>query len=226
MSKRPVSTRDRGASPERVPGAYRLAVNLVLLAVIVVGVTKLRFESVEQPASSESVESIAVATAPPQPVYEISEGGVRVAHMDIDQLTRWCRSVSLPDPPEIPVAEAAVAEALLDAMQRAAKTRTAADYGAVGQICESLDCPRTALQYFALATENDPGDFRWHYYLGCLHQDAGARGAAIETFLRVVQRNADYALTHARLGQLYLEAGRLDDAEQHIVLYEALQPSA
>ncbi len=215
----------RQSSPEVVSGVGRLAVNLVLLVVVIAGVAYMVSWPVEQPARPESVESNAVATAPPDPVYEIDEGAVRVAHIDTTELTRWCRSVGLPDPPEIPVAEAAVAEALLTAMHRAAETRSTEDYGVVGQVCESLDCPRTAREYFALATKKDPGDFRWHYYLGCLHQDAGARDDAIEAFLRVLQRNADYAMTHARLGQLYLEADRLDDAQQSLLHYEALQPT-
>ncbi len=176
------------------------------------------------PGPRGSPEFGTAGVVPPQPQYVRTSSGVRVARIDVDRLSSWCKAVGLPNPPPIEQTDAAVADALIEALGRAARTRSPEAFGVVGQICESLECLRHAEEYFLRAVRDDPRDFRWLYHLGCVYQQAGQHQRAITVFSRALTLDAEYAVTHARLGQLYMDAGHLDDAEEHLRRYAALRP--
>jgi len=160
----------------------------------------------------------------PQTPYEMTSNGTNIARMDVERLTTWCRAWGLPDPPNIEVCEPTVVQALLDALQAAAASRSPEAFGRAGQVCESLDCHQAAEWYFHMAADGDPRDFRWPYYLGCIYQLTGRNDEAVRTFNKVINLNPDYALTYARLGQLYLEAGMTTEAQQQFNNYVAKNP--
>ena len=162
-------------------------------------------------------------TAPPSPTYTESADGVRIAHLDWEKLAQWCRRYGLPDPPMLPETEPAVAEALIGALGDVAKQPAAKTLGRMGMLSESLDCHDSSAEYFRRAAAGDGEDFRWPYYLGCVHQIMGRNQLAIESFVRVLDLNPSYAMTHGRLGQLYLEADRLDEAERRLHTYVNLK---
>ena len=161
---------------------------------------------------------------PPALGYEHDADGVRIAVIDSPALRDWCRQQGLPDPPGIERAEAVVAENLLAALGEAAASDDPAAFGRVGQICESLESHGAALGYFARAAEGDPTNFRWPYFSGCVHQVLGRNEEAIAAFDTALAIDPDYPVTHARLGQLYLEAGALDAAEEALRRYSTLRP--
>ena len=161
---------------------------------------------------------------PPAPGYTTDAEGVRIAHLDIDAITAWCRTRGLPDPPGVRQAEPVFAEELTSWLARAAEERSAEAYGRVGMISEGVEAHRAAEEYFRLATGADPHDHRWPYYLGCLCQVTGRDGEAREHLERARALRPGYPVTWARLGQLELEAGRLGSAEARFREYSRLQP--
>jgi tetratricopeptide (TPR) repeat protein len=161
---------------------------------------------------------------PPRPTVRVTEDGVRLARFDLDRLAAWCRDAGLPDPPGVPEAALEVAEGLLESLQEAAAGQSAEAYGRVGQIAEGLDSHAAALAYFRVAAEKNPSDFRWPYYIGCVHQETGRRNDAIAAFERALELSGTYPTTAARLGQLYLDAGRDDEAKHQFERYAAARP--
>lgn len=163
--------------------------------------------------------------APPPVTYRVGEGGARIAIFDVDGLRAWCAKESLPEPPGIPEAEAEFATAYLDALHAAARQRTAETFGLVGMICESIDSHGAARAYFDLAEEKDPADHRWPYYLACIDQITGETDAAAGRFRRVLELDAGYPTTYARLGQIELDRGNLDTADSLFAQYTERAPA-
>ncbi len=162
--------------------------------------------------------------APPRAAVRVTEDGVRIAVFDLEALTAWCRDVDLPDPPRLREAEPVVADGLREALHQAVIAPGPETYGRVGQIAEGLDAHEAAEAYFRLAEKEDPGDFRWSYYLGCVYQETGRRDDAIAEFERAAEKNSAYPTTAARLGQLYLDSGRPDDARPQFERYDSARP--
>jgi tetratricopeptide (TPR) repeat protein len=74
-------------------------------------------------------------------------------------------------------------------------------------ILESAEpCYRTAIR---LA----PADFRWPYYLGYLHEQAGRPAPAAEGYAAALALAPDIGVARLRLGQALLALGRLEEAE-------------
>ncbi len=164
------------------------------------------------------------ADPPPLAVTEVREGGVTVAVLDEVALTNWCRRHDLPDPPGVREVEPDFAAIFLQALESVAVERSAEAFGTVGMLCESMESHGVAEEYFARAEGEDPLDPRWPYYLGCLFQVTGRNDEARAALERSRERDAAYPMLHGRLGQLALEAGRLDEADAHFDEYERLRP--
>ena len=187
------------------------AVGVVLAAALGLGVVRY-------------VRQRAIPEPPPTPALRVSEEGVTTAVLDGEALTAWCRRQGLPDPPGLTSMDPEVADALLGALGRAAETGSPADLGRVGMIAESFDSHAAAEAYFRRAAELAPQDFRWVYYRGCVAQETGRSDAAIEHLERARALGPLYPLTYARLGQLYLDAGRLDEAAAMFARYTKDRP--
>jgi len=160
----------------------------------------------------------------PELRYETGPGQARVARIDVEQVTDWCMVQKLPPPPGVNSAEPAVAEALYEALTAAATQRSAESFGQVGRIAESLDAHRSAIEYFRLAGDEDGDDFRWPYYQGCAHQALGENQPAIEALERAGAIDTTYPTTFARLGQLYLDVERHDEARESFRRYMEMKP--
>lgn len=156
--------------------------------------------------------------------YEAGLDQARVAYIDVPGLTRWCEAQKLPPPPLVDSAEPVVAEALYRALTAAAKQRSAEAFGQMGRIAESIDSHRSAIEYFRLAGTTNSGDFRWPYYRGCAHQALGEGGLAIEALEQARAIDPTYPTTYARLGQLYFDDGRYEEARGRFRRYTELRP--
>lgn len=163
-------------------------------------------------------------TAAPKPTYTRSDDGVVIARLDTQRLTEWCRSYGLPDPPFLPETEPIVADTLVEALDEVVKNPGAGSFGRLGMIFESLDCHESAARHFRYAAMCDEADYRWPYYLGCIHQIMGANDEAVAKFRTVLQLNESYAMTHGRLAQLYLEGGQAGLARERLERYIQLKP--
>ncbi|MEM7248383.1 MAG: tetratricopeptide repeat protein [Acidobacteriota bacterium] len=161
---------------------------------------------------------------PPLATFEQGPAGEQRARLDPNALAAWARRQELPEPPQIDLVEPAVADVLLGALSDAAERRDGASYGLVGMACESLEAHRSAEAYFELAREAEPQDFRWVYYLACIHQVTGRDDSAHGLFLEALEIDASYPTTHARLAELELDAGRLGEAAQSFERYRQLVP--
>ena len=216
----------RGSLPAKSKSSLAGGWNLLLGLVIVAGGAFLILDSKVGWVETRHLTSATLPTytAPPSPTYTQSADGVRIAHLDSERLAQWCRRYGLPDPPVLPETEPAVAEALVGALSDVVQQPRAETLGHMGMLSESLDCHDSAAEYFRRAAAKDGADFRWPYYLGCIHQVMGRNQLATESFARVLALSPSYAMTHGRLGQLYLEADRLDEAEIHLRSYVDLKP--
>ncbi len=199
----------------------RLSVGLGLLVaaeIVFLGVT-------ETPREVSEV-ALPLAKLPPLPrvSIEIGRDGVEMARVDYESLVRWCKVARLPQPPELGLVEPSVAETLLSAMQDAAQDSHAEDFARLGMIYEHLARHDIAKHYFERAAERDPADFRWPYYVACIEQAAGRNEQAIGGFAKVLNLNESYPMTHGRLGQLYLEMSRWEEAAERFRRYVELAP--
>ncbi len=161
---------------------------------------------------------------PPKPIVATDDAGTRTARFDHGALIAWCRAVNLPELPDLGRIEPRIAEALQTALGKIARARSADNLGKLGQIYESLDCHEAAQAYFKLAERADPTAFRWPYYRACIHQLLGRNDLALATFSAAEPRQPEYAILHGRMGQLYLEAGDLPQAEARFGRYAQLNP--
>ncbi len=177
-----------------------------------------------QPAGENAKVPPVVTSDPPAPVYASNEEGVRRASVNAELLSAWCAAAGLPAPPVLDSAEPIVADTLIEALRNAARRPGAETFGRLGRISEHVKSHDSAIEYFKRAASADPGDFRWVYHLGCVFQITGQADEAIAAFEQVLDLNAAYEVTHARLGQLKLETNRDEEAAVHFRRYAELRP--
>lgn len=96
-------------------------------------------------------------------------------------------------------------------------------YGELGRFYLLYHLREAALACFAQASAQAPGDFRWSYYSGLLHQEDGNWERAAAALGRTLELEPAYAAARVRLGQVELERGRLEAAEE--AFREALDPA-
>lgn len=225
-----------GSGPTPRPGARKQStwVNLILAVLIVAGVGFLLLrryapdgQTPSDGASHESPSTTNTAIYRPPPIFieDRKPGGGATARIDEPGLRAWCRQYGLPDPPDFKAVEPEVARALRAALEGAVQAPGADSYGLLGKISASLDCHASAEWYFDRAITLDPADYRWPYYLGCIFHVTGRAQDAVTQFQQVLKLNPDYALTHARLGDLYLETADLDAARRSCLRYVELAES-
>jgi tetratricopeptide (TPR) repeat protein len=193
----------------------------LLIAVIVTSLAYLALGPVGPPDTIPPATgpSAPPASGPPAARYEQVADGARLAHLDLPALQRWCRDNDLPDPPALPTAEAAVADTLLEALERAARAPSAENLGHLGRVYASLDARAGAEACFARAAAADPDEFRWVYHQAIMVQETGRTAEAIPLLERAVTLDPDYPTTYGRLGHLCLELDRDAQAERHLLDY-------
>ncbi len=83
----------------------------------------------------------------------------------------------------------------------------AESFGRTGQLYQAYALTAAAQPCFENASRLVPEDFRWQYYLGAIHQDAGRQEAALAALEAARGRRGDDVPTLLRLGQLHLDRG-------------------
>lgn len=95
-------------------------------------------------------------------------------------------------------------------------------YGRLGAFYQLNAVIAAAEQCYLNAIALDPGNFRWHYYLGDLLLKNGRAEEALSRFERARQLDPDYRPMRLKLAQLAYELNRIEEAEQELlVLAEA-----
>ncbi len=88
-------------------------------------------------------------------------------------------------------------------------------YGGLGQLYFAYDIMDAAEPCLLNARNLDPGGFRWRYLLGALFTRSGDIDRALEELLAASGLRQEDVPTHVRLGRLYLDLARLEEAERH-----------
>lgn len=131
----------------------------------------------------------------------------------------WVRlpsRVSDPPVPDLDAAEPAVAEAV-DAARVfvTANPRSAAAWGRFGMVLHVHDYLPEAERCYAQAAQLDSGDPRWPYLRGLAQlKDSLNANAGLRSLERAVELSGDVPAPRLRLGEAFLEQGRLDEAER------------
>ncbi len=178
----------------------------------------------QAPLESAIPEAPTKIQPPPAPVPSTTPEGRPIATFDHAAITQWSKSANLPVPDNLSTLEPIVAKSLYDALAKAATDPTSNNLATLAKIYESLEFHTSAAELFTRAETSDPDDFRLPYYLGCILQLNGQTDAAIQKLTRSLTLNPNYPLTHARLGQLHINANQLDQARTHLTRYTQLAP--
>ncbi len=150
----------------------------------------------------------------PQPqIVELADGA-RTAKFDDEDWQRACAEVGLPRPPAMSGGDPVPLGELFRRVVWWVAQHDPDALGELGQIYIALEEHDAALDCFAAAHALKPDDVQWAYFLGAQCQALGLADAAIDIFDELVVRDRDYFTTFARLGQLHLERGELDEAQQ------------
>lgn len=86
-------------------------------------------------------------------------------------------------------------------------------FGELGRIYHAYGIESPAEACYANASRLAPRDFRWPYLLADLHAKAGRLEPSRESFERALSIRPDYVAGLVRLGNVYVELNRPDDAE-------------
>lgn len=95
----------------------------------------------------------------------------------------------------------------------AAEDSLAGAYGALGQVYFAYEIMDAAEPCLLNARALDPGELSWPYLLGALYSRSGDVDRALENFLASAALQPDDVPTQLRLGRLYLDLSRLEEAE-------------
>ncbi len=113
-------------------------------------------------------------------------------------------------PPEVDLtnASAPLRELITNAREAVIRVPGSANHwGRLGMILLANERDVDAALCFQQAAALNPGDFRWHYYLG-LTSTAMNRDLAISALTKACEIQANDPMAHSRLGELLLVTGR------------------
>ena len=121
-------------------------------------------------------------------------------------------------PPEVDLtsASATLRDLITNAREDVVRSPGTADHwGRLGMILLANERDVDAVKCFQQAAALDPGDFRWHYYVG-LTSTALDRELAISAFAMACEIETNDPMAHSRLGELLLATGNLTEAAIHL----------
>lgn len=131
-------------------------------------------------------------------------------------LTPTAQTPVSPPGVELTSASASLRDLITNAREDVVRSPDTADYwGRLGMILLANESDVDAVLCFQQAVALDPGDFRWHYYLG-LTSTALDRQLAISAFAKACKIQANDPMAHSRLGELLLATGNIAEAGSHL----------
>ena len=104
------------------------------------------------------------------------------------------------------------------------KPRLAAELCRKGSSLSINGQDQKALQYFKLATENDPGSTTAWYGLGYCYAGKNLHNEAIAAYKQAIKTNPGNEMSHYHLGNYYIKIGRYDEAIESFQQVVALKP--
>lgn len=148
------------------------------------------------------------------PAMQSSENdlGAQIARIDDAALKASFAELGLPPPPLCTGLEAPIAELVLRCARDWAERRDGDALGRLGCVQLGLERKSDALAWFAAAERFGTQRERWVYLLGATCQALSLDEPARNALESARALDARQPLTHARLGELYLESQRLPEA--------------
>lgn len=158
--------------------------------------------------------SAEAATSVTLPVLQSTENsvGAQIARIDDQALRTSFAELGLPPPPICSGLEAPIVELVLQCARDWAERRDGDALGRLGCVQLGIEQKSAALAWFAAAERFGTQRERWVYLLGATCQSLSLDEPARNALESARTLDARQALTHARLGELYLEAQRLPEA--------------
>ena len=104
------------------------------------------------------------------------------------------------------------------------KPRLAAELCRKGYSLSINGRDQEALQYFKMATENDPGSTTAWYGLGYCYAGKDSQTEAIAAYKQAIETNPTNALSHYHLGNYYNKIGRYNDAVRSLERVVTINP--
>jgi len=90
-------------------------------------------------------------------------------------------------------------------------------WGALGMLYQAHHLQIPARACYQNAVHLNPQDFRWHYLVGFLDQEAGRLDDALAAYEDAIALNPDYLPIAVRQGQILAELQRTDDARKRFL---------
>ncbi len=121
-------------------------------------------------------------------------------------------------PPEVDLtsASAPLRDLITNAREAVIRVPGSANHwGRLGMILLANERDVDAVLCFQQAAALNPGDFRWHYYLG-LTSTALNRDLAISALTKACGIQANDPMAHSRLGELLLATGNVSESGSHL----------
>jgi tetratricopeptide (TPR) repeat protein len=143
---------------------------------------------------------------------ESGEAGGTVARLDDEALCAAFERAGLPAPPSYDGVDSVPVRVALDAAADWMKRRDGDALGRLGMVHLAFEHRAHAAECFAAAEALGSQRERWAYLLGAACHSLQWNEAASAAFERARALDPRQALTHARLGDLHLSAGRARDA--------------
>ena len=189
----------------------------------------------DKPAPVGDTAAPPAPAAPPLPPLRIVDAGAepsapsgKAVQIDMSALEKVCAEVALPAPPDLTLLPAEQAQVIHDRIAAVVKQRTAEAYGRLGHVYRFLATgPKAlgpALQCYETAACIDPRAFEWFYHQGTVLFAQGSHDQAAAAFRKAAELNPDFAMTHARLGELCLAGQKPEQAKPHFERHIELQP--
>lgn len=119
----------------------------------------------------------------------------------------------LPALPDLNTLKEPVKKQLSLAYDNAYTNPSSDNIGQLGMAYHSCAQYDKAKLCYKLATQKDPSNWKWNYYLGYLNQEMGDSKAAIEDFNSVIKENPDALMVWYYLGKAYRKSGSDAKAE-------------
>ena len=169
-----------------------------------------------QPSFAEASEFIQVAQ---------SDTGEVKADFDDPGFQQACAELGLPDPAELDGGDPVPIGVILEQYTRWAEHRDLSALTNLGYVYLALEEHAVALQYFAALHGAQPDNADSAYFLGVAAQALGMDDLAIDVLTKAGSKDTEYATIPARLGEIYLESGDLDNAREAFEHCRAIQPA-
>ena len=141
-------------------------------------------------------------------------------------MTQTAEAMDVPAPPPLNEIDPAAAKAVYNALADVHKHPKYASFvGRLGMVYHAHDFLPQARDCYEKAERMALQNYVWPYYLGLVAEAEGETDVAIHKLEQAKELREDYPPTWLRLGDLYMTAGRYEEAREAFQKYVELRPT-